>query len=106
VLELECLPLVKPTIEDLLGLLDQNKQRAAAELIAGIIGGRFSSGYFTLDLLSESSGSKHWCLASQEQLWDWLTPLFPKMLGNNVRTDSLHVWTTFLEVGDEETIFF
>jgi proteasome activator subunit 4 len=39
VLEDECLPLVKPIIMNLLSKIDQNKQRAAAELLAGVIGG-------------------------------------------------------------------
>lgn len=60
---------------------DQNKQRAAAELLAGVIG-----------------GSKHWTQENQARLWVWLIPLFPQMLGSNVKPDTLTIWTSFLEV--------
>ncbi|EJD55475.1 hypothetical protein AURDEDRAFT_109790 [Auricularia subglabra TFB-10046 SS5] len=80
VLEDECLPLVKPILEKLLANIEQNKQRAGAELLAGILG-----------------GSKHWPLSKQNQLWDWLTPMLPKVLGSNVKTDTLDIWTSFLE---------
>jgi hypothetical protein len=32
-----------PTLEELLGDVDQNKQRAAAELLAGVIGGKMKT---------------------------------------------------------------
>ncbi|KAH7104159.1 hypothetical protein BKA62DRAFT_635182 [Auriculariales sp. MPI-PUGE-AT-0066] len=80
VLEDECLSLVKPILGKLIADVDQNKQRAAAELLAGILG-----------------GSKHWPMRKQAELWDWITPLLPKILGSNVKTDTLNIWTTFVE---------
>ncbi|KAF8587302.1 hypothetical protein K439DRAFT_1645895 [Ramaria rubella] len=71
---------VQPVIEELLDDSDQNKQRAAAELLAGVIG-----------------GSKHWTQEAQRRLWAWVTPLIPKTLGSNVKPDTLTIWTSFLE---------
>jgi proteasome activator subunit 4 len=45
VLEDEYLPILKPIIEELLDIIDQNKQRAAAEMIGGVIGGKNSKEY-------------------------------------------------------------
>jgi proteasome activator subunit 4 len=73
---------VKPIVTDLVADIDQNKQRAAAEIIAGIIG-----------------GSKHWSGAAQRRLWEWLQPILELSLGSNVKTDTLTVWSSFLEVG-------
>ena len=72
---------VQPVVEELLADPDQNKQRAAAELLAGIIG-----------------GSKHWPQNAQQNLWIWFAPLIPKALGPNVKPDTLTIWTSFLEV--------
>ena len=60
--------------------IDQNKQRAAAELLAGVLG-----------------GMKHWPLEKQNKIWDWLRPFLDKILGSNVKSDTLLVWTSFLE---------
>jgi len=71
---------VQPVIKELVDSDDQNKQRAAAELLAGIIG-----------------GSKHWTQTAQKRLWAWFTPLIPRILGSNVKPDNLNIWTSFLE---------
>lgn len=42
-------------------------------------------------------GSKHWPLNKQNALWDWLTPFFKK-LTSGLKTDTLVIWTSFLEV--------
>ena len=60
---------------------DHNKQRAAAELTAGVIG-----------------GSKHWPADAQDSLWALLKLIFDKTLGSNVKQDTLQIWTSFLEV--------
>ncbi|KZT40114.1 hypothetical protein SISSUDRAFT_983884 [Sistotremastrum suecicum HHB10207 ss-3] len=80
VLKEQPLDTLKPILLDLLSHADQNKQRSAAELLGGIIG-----------------GSKHWSQSAQTRLWAWLTPLIPKMLDENVKTDTVPVWTSFLE---------
>ncbi|KAI5481022.1 proteasome activator subunit 4 [Pseudohyphozyma bogoriensis] len=53
------LPLVEKLIAD---KADRHKQRAAGELVGGML-----------------RGSKHWPRAQQKRLWDWLTPLFPSI---------------------------
>ncbi|KAG8908485.1 hypothetical protein FRB99_005843 [Tulasnella sp. 403] len=79
-IEEECLPSAKPTIEKLIGDHDQNKQRAAAEMLAGLL-----------------SGSKHWPIEAQDRLWNWFTPFIDKILGSNVKTNTLSIWSSFLE---------
>ncbi|GJJ09449.1 hypothetical protein Clacol_003672 [Clathrus columnatus] len=74
------LPSFQSVVLGLAETKDQNKQRAAAELLAGVIG-----------------GSKHWSRAKHERLWAWLIPLLPRILDNNVKPDSLPAWTSFLE---------
>ncbi|KAF8998336.1 hypothetical protein BDZ89DRAFT_1105652 [Hymenopellis radicata] len=70
---------LKPILESLIVNKEQDKQRAAAELLAGIIG-----------------GSKHWPLNKQKILWDWFKP-FMKTIMANLKTDTLVTWTSFLE---------
>jgi hypothetical protein len=43
-------------------------------------------------------GSKSWPVASQIKIWDWIKPQLPKILGQNVKSDTLNIWTSFLEV--------
>ena len=80
-MEEEPFEFVKPVVESLIDDVDQNKQRAAAEILAGILG-----------------GMKHWPVDSQQRIWLWITPSFAKILGSNVKTDTLSIWTSFLEV--------
>lgn len=72
---------LRPTVVSLLEDKDQNQQRGAAEFLAGILG-----------------GSKNWPASSQQKLWDWLSPQLSKILGTNVKTDTLNIWNSFLEV--------
>ncbi|KAE9410746.1 ARM repeat-containing protein [Gymnopus androsaceus JB14] len=78
-LEDEPLPALKPILEELLNNKDVDKQRAAAELTAGVIG-----------------GSKHWALVKQKKLWEWLKPYF-KAVFENLKSDTLSIWSSFLE---------
>ncbi|KAI5124439.1 hypothetical protein M0805_008323 [Coniferiporia weirii] len=71
---------LRPALEELINNVDQNKQRAAAELIAGMLG-----------------GSKHWPTNAQDHLWNWLVPFLGKILGTNVKTDTVLIWSSFLE---------
>ncbi|TDL28808.1 ARM repeat-containing protein [Rickenella mellea] len=71
---------LRPVLEGLIAHVDQNKQRAAAELLAGVLG-----------------ASKHWPMTLQSRLWDWFTPLIGKVLGTTVKTDTLMIWSSFLE---------
>ncbi|KAI8578771.1 hypothetical protein K450DRAFT_245430 [Umbelopsis ramanniana AG] len=71
----EPLDAVKPEIERLCSQADQkNQQRAAAELVAGIV-----------------RGSKHWPLEKTTALWDWLGPLLRKTFAA-ITPDSLTYW--------------
>ncbi|KAM0792923.1 hypothetical protein ACM66B_002682 [Microbotryomycetes sp. NB124-2] len=61
VYEDEPLQYVLPTLDGFIfDKTDRHKQRAAGELIGGMV-----------------RGSKHWPLVKQRKLWDWLTPKLP-----------------------------
>ncbi|KAG6845633.1 hypothetical protein H0H87_005840 [Tephrocybe sp. NHM501043] len=79
-LEDEPLEALRPTLEKLIQNKDQNKQRAAAEFVAGILG-----------------GSKHWATNKQEGIWNWFKPYLKQIFIQNVKTDTLMIWTTFFE---------
>ncbi|KAI0757264.1 hypothetical protein C8Q80DRAFT_1132754 [Daedaleopsis nitida] len=70
---------LRPTLEELLANKDKNKQRAAAEFIAGAI-----------------AGSKHWPTDSQAMLWKWFTPHI-KAIYSQKSNDTLPVWASFFE---------
>ncbi|KAF8640852.1 hypothetical protein AX17_000500 [Amanita inopinata Kibby_2008] len=80
ILEDEPFEFLRPTLERLLADKDQNKQRGAAEFLAGIIG-----------------GSKHWPIAKQIRFWDWFKPYVKQIFKHNIKTDTLSIWTSFLE---------
>lgn len=71
---------MRPTLEELIADKEQDKQRAAAEMIAGIL-----------------NGSKHWPIHKQQTLWSWLAPFITQIFSSNLKTDTLQVWTSFLE---------
>ncbi|KIY51373.1 hypothetical protein FISHEDRAFT_37518 [Fistulina hepatica ATCC 64428] len=79
-LEDEPFEALRPTLESLLHDKDRNKQRAAAEFMAGLLG-----------------GSKHWPTTKQDVLWEWLAPQISTILASGVQTDTVSVWTSFLE---------
>ncbi|TIC14990.1 hypothetical protein E3Q14_00482 [Wallemia mellicola] len=73
------LGLLKSVIEPLLeDVSDRHKQRAASELLSGLL-----------------RGIKHWPKYALDDLWNWLTPKFPQFLGN-VRPDSAATWDMFV----------
>ncbi|KZT19390.1 hypothetical protein NEOLEDRAFT_1142177 [Neolentinus lepideus HHB14362 ss-1] len=71
---------MKPVLESLLKDSDKNKQRGAAELLAGLFG-----------------GSKHWPGHVQQHIWDWFHPNIQKIFGQSIKTDTMLIWTSFLE---------
>ncbi|KAI0076264.1 hypothetical protein K474DRAFT_1757648 [Panus rudis PR-1116 ss-1] len=75
----EPLDALLPTLKKLLDDKDKNKQRGAAEFLAGLVG-----------------GSKHWPIKSQVRLWEWLQPYLRKMLDPK-NNDTIPIWTSFLE---------
>ncbi|KAI1797633.1 hypothetical protein LXA43DRAFT_1126323 [Ganoderma leucocontextum] len=70
---------LRPTLEELLANKDKNKQRAAAEFIAGIL-----------------TGSKHWPSDSQVKFWKWFMP-HAENIFNQKSNDTLSVWSSFFE---------
>lgn len=71
---------LQPKVGELLADSDKNKQRAAAELLAGML-----------------NGSKHWCLEDQQRLWDWATPHIQKTVSYTMKTENAAVWSSFLK---------
>ncbi|KAI0961190.1 hypothetical protein AcV7_000358 [Taiwanofungus camphoratus] len=78
-LESEPFDALKATLEELILNGDKNKQRAAAEFLAGLFG-----------------GSKHWPLNVQKTLWDWFIPYIKTIFGHK-SNDNLSIWSSFLE---------
>lgn len=78
----EPLDTLRPMLLKLLNDADYNKQRAAAEITAGII-----------------SGSKHWSDNAQQRLWTFLKLVFDETLGGIVQNELLPIWASFLSVG-------
>lgn len=69
----------KEHIEKLCNAADQrNSQRAASEILGGII-----------------RGTKHWSLAKLASVWQWLTPLLGKVF-STITPDSLTYWEAFV----------
>jgi proteasome activator subunit 4 len=79
-LEDEPLEVVKPLVQKLIADKDQNKQRAAAEILAGVL-----------------NGAKHWPVHKQDALWEWFNPHIKTILRKNIKSDTLSIWSSFLE---------
>ena len=80
------------------GEKDKNKQRAAAEFIAGILTGtpiRLNSE--RADTEARTAGSKHWPTDLQDKFWKWFMP-HAKSIFNQKSNDTLSVWSSFFEV--------
>lgn len=90
---------LQPIVEKLLQKDDKNKQRGAAEFIAGIIGGtpHLVLRYLPFLPVNWISGSKHWPADDQVKFWSWLQPHLKKILDQK-SNDTLPVWGSFLEV--------
>ncbi|KAJ7130046.1 hypothetical protein C8R43DRAFT_1025561 [Mycena crocata] len=71
---------LRPTLDTLLSDKEPDKQRALAEFIAGLIG-----------------GSKHWPLSKQDMLWKWFSPVMVDIFSQNLKTDTVTIWSSFLE---------
>ncbi|CAG8507014.1 6948_t:CDS:10 [Ambispora gerdemannii] len=73
------LDIVKPEIEEMCeDPEEKHRQRAAAEILAGIV-----------------RGSKHWKLSSSRKMWEWLIPLLEKTF-DAITPESLTYWERFL----------
>jgi hypothetical protein len=60
---------------------DKFKQRAAAEVLTGLI-----------------RGAKHFPGSVSKQLWDWFTPRLPQIFAK-LTLDTLTIWQSFINVG-------
>ncbi|KAG5648200.1 hypothetical protein DXG03_006155 [Asterophora parasitica] len=96
-LEDEPFEALKPTLENMIKNKDQNKQRAAAELAAGVICGKHTFFIHYRPSTDISIGSKHWPTTKQQALWKWFTPFIKQIFGQNIKTDTLMIWTSFFE---------
>lgn len=94
--------LLKPKLETLLADQDKNKQRAAAELLAGVLNGEQLT-YVKFCMLTVA-GSKHWPQEAQDQIWQWFTPYIKKTLDQSMKTETVPIWTSFVGVCDQELI--
>ena len=47
---------------------------------------------------SFSQGSKHWPIDKQNVLWSWFTPHITTIFRQNIKTDTLTIWVSFLGV--------
>ncbi|CAG8548665.1 30916_t:CDS:10 [Gigaspora margarita] len=72
------LEVAKPEIAKLCESAEKNQQRAASEILAGLI-----------------RGSKHWRLDKLQALWDWAIPVLEKTF-SSITPDSLVYWERFL----------
>ncbi|RXW16590.1 hypothetical protein EST38_g9267 [Candolleomyces aberdarensis] len=79
-LEDEPFEVLRPLVQKLIADKDQNKQRAAAELLAGIL-----------------NGAKHWPVEKQDKLWKWFEPHINTILRKNIKSDTILIWSSFLE---------
>ncbi|KAJ7071321.1 hypothetical protein C8F01DRAFT_1216892 [Mycena amicta] len=70
---------LEPTLNTLLSDKEPDKQRALAEFIAGLLG-----------------GSKHWSLSKQRTLWSWFQPVMVQIFSQNLKTDTVTIWESFL----------
>lgn len=73
------LPFVLPLLEGLIADKDRHKQRAAGELVGGMV-----------------RGSKHWSREDQKLVWNWLTPLLPTIFGG-VTPETQTAWEMCVE---------
>jgi proteasome activator subunit 4 len=96
-LEDESFTPLQTLIEELIQNPDQNKQRGAAEFLAGLLNGK--TDFLLVTHFSKRTGAKHWPLHSQKALWDWAMPLIKTTFDTRIKTDTLPVWMSFLEVG-------
>jgi hypothetical protein len=101
-LEAESFTPLQTHIEELIQNPDQNKQRGAAEFLAGLLNGK--TNFVLVTRFSKRTGAKHWPMHSQKALWDWAMPLLKTTLGTRIKTDTLPVWMSFLEVGQPDFI--
>ena len=89
----------KVVVEKYITVADKDKQRGTAELIAGVLSGERSFYLITVFMTYVAfQASKHWSVEKQTRIWNWFAPNINKIFKRNIKTDTLPVWTSFLEV--------
>ncbi|KAF7319927.1 Membrane protein [Mycena kentingensis (nom. inval.)] len=79
VLEDEPFAVFEPVVMKLIPEKEPDKQRALAELLAGLLG-----------------GAKHWSIAKNKKLWDWFRPVMVKIFSQNLKTDTISIYESFV----------
>ena len=93
----------KAAIEKYIVVADKDQQRGAAELLAGMLSGKSPCYFKTVSTTYMTfQASKHWSVEKQTKIWNWLTPNIHMIFKQNIKTDTLPVWTSFLEVRMDE----
>jgi proteasome activator subunit 4 len=86
------------TIEPMMADPDKYKQRASAELLAGLLRGNYDyHRIFRKMLMSSTQGSKHWPPSEHKKIWDWG---LERLAGtfNIMKPDTLPCWEGFFSV--------
>lgn len=83
----EPLDIVRELVTAMMTDNDRHKQRAAAEVIGGIM-----------------RGAKHWPLGMQKKVYDWLAPMWPKIF-ESINLDTQPAWEMMVEyvLGDRKS---
>lgn len=51
-------------------------------------------------------GSKHWPTKKQDALWAWFKPHMRKIFSQNIKTGTLPIWSSFIEVWRAPSLVF
>jgi proteasome activator subunit 4 len=84
-------------IEDILFDDDKYKQRAAAEVLAGVITGTDIDLNLVGILLRKSSGSRHWPQPEVDALWDWVMKHIDRIFAQ-IKPDTASFWDSIFVV--------
>jgi proteasome activator subunit 4 len=84
-------------IEDILFDDDKYKQRAAAEVLAGVITGTDTVLHLIAALLRRSSGSRHWPQPEVDALWGWVMERIDRIFAQ-IKPDTASFWDTIFVV--------
>ena len=89
-------------VDPLLGESDRFKQRAAAEILAGLLRGEYQLTCFIMFILLSDRvvlGSKHWPKQLSNNLWSWTTSRLDHVF-TQIKPDTLGYWESVFSVSD------
>lgn len=84
-------------LDPLLWDSDRFRQRAAAEILAGILRGRLASFKKTFRILRFQTGAKHWPKPAWDKLWAWTTARLDRIF-TQIKPDTLTFWELLFSV--------